>query len=100
MEIYRVIITPLAQEDIISIAKYLCGFSIEIALRYYDLIDEAITSLETMPYRCSLVQSEKLRKKGYRWLSVRNYTVFFRITKKVVRVERILHSLQEYDAIL
>jgi len=102
MKNYKLIITPLAKGDIAAIVEYLINFSPEIALRYADYIYEAIHSLAKMPTRCSLVRDEVLKIKGYRWTSVRNYTIFFIVddTLDIVRIERVLYSRREYDIIL
>ena len=102
MELYRTAIAPDAETDKENIFRYLSEFSLEIALNYYNDIDEAINSLETMPNRRPLVRNERLRAQGVRWIDVRNYIVFFRIENNpnIVRIERILYSAQEYDAIL
>ena len=102
METYKIILMPIAEKDQKSITHYLNEFSLEIALDYYDAIDKTINSLETMPNRCPLVRNERLREKGVRWIGIRNYIAFFRVEEgqKIVRIERILYSAQEYDAIL
>ena len=102
MELYKTVIAPDAEMDKKNIVRYLSEFSIEIALNYYDLIDETINSLETMPNRRPLVRNERLRAQGVRWIDVRNYIVFFRVENNpnIVRIERILYSAQEYDLIL
>jgi plasmid stabilization system protein ParE len=88
--------------DIEAIVEYLSGFSENIALSYYEYIDECIKSLSTMPKRCPLVRNEELKAKGYRWVSVRNYTVFFIVDDdtNTVRINRVLYSKREYDVLL
>jgi len=102
MKGYKIVDMPLAQADIRTILDYLDTFSLDIALKYAEFFDDAISSLSTMPERCPFVRNESLKAKGYRWLSVRNYTIFFTIDESanVVRIERILYSRREYDVIL
>ena len=102
MKKYKTVDMPLAQADIRDILEYLNTFSLDIALKYADFIDEAINSLSTMPERCPLVRTESLKAKGYRWLPARNYTIFFTIDENAdaVRIERVLYSRREYDVIL
>jgi len=59
-------------------------------------------SLAFMPQRCPFVQDDILREKGYRWLFVRNYTVFFVIDEDndVVDIRAIMYSAREYTALL
>lgn len=99
---YKLYITRKAYEDIDNITEYLKNFSINIADNHNTYIAKTIRSLVTTPNRCSLVKDENLHKLSYRWLSAKNYIIYFRVIedKKIVRIERILHSKQEYDVIL
>jgi len=102
MKKYKIVDMPLAQADIRVILEYLNTFSLDTAMRYADFIDEAINSLSTLPERCLFVRNETLKARGYRWLPVRNYTIFFTIDENadVVRIECVLYSRREYDVIL
>ena len=102
MKKYKLIITPDAKADVASILKYLDMFSHSISSRYSTYIYDSINSLSHMPKRCTLVRDEDLREKGYRWMSVRNFTVFFIVDDNaaIVRIERVLYSKREYDVIL
>ena len=102
MELYKIIVMPDAEKDKENIVRYLSDFSLNIAVKYADDIDETMKTLETMPSRRPLVRNERLRALGFRWIDVRNYIVFFRVENNpnIVRIERILYSAQEYDLIL
>jgi plasmid stabilization system protein ParE len=95
--------TPIADEEINGVVEYLDeNFSSDIAMRYFDYIYETIRSLSIMPNRCPLVRNGELRKQGYRWVPVENYTVYFIVNdeKSIVRIERIMHSSRDYTAII
>ena len=104
MRNFKVITSDDAKIDLADIVEYLSGFSFAIAERYYKEIKEKIRSLSTMPERCSFVAYEPLRKKGYRWLFIRNYIVYFTIhkigTKNTVVVRRVLYARRDYTALL
>ena len=102
MQEFNVVFSETADNDLEDIAEYLSNFSPNIARRYYDEIMVKTLSLAFMPHRCPYVQDDVLRKKGYRWLFVRNYTVFFVIDEinNVVDVRAIMYSGREYTALL
>ena len=64
----------------------------EVVIKQYDRIAEAILSLEEMPERIKLMDSEPERSKGLRPLLVDNYTVFFVAKDDVVYIARVLYS--------
>ena len=105
MQKFKVVTTDDAELDLDDIVDYLSGFSYAIASRYYTEIKEKIRSLSTMPDRCSFVSYEPLRKKGYRWLFIRNYTVYFTIhesenSESTVVIRRVLYARRDYTALL
>ena len=99
-EKYRVKIYPEAKRDLQELIDYLNGLSPEAALRYYDEITEKISSLSQFPERCPRPRNLMLAAKGYRFLVVRQYLVFFVIQEKEVQIRRILFSRREYESIL
>ena len=102
MQEYNVIFSNTADKDLEDIVEYLSNFSPNIARRYYDEIMVKSLSLSIMPQRCPFVRDETLRDRGYRWLSIRNYTVFFVIDeiRSIVDVRAIIYSGREYTALL
>jgi plasmid stabilization system protein ParE len=99
---YSVILSESAEEDLDDIVEYLSNFSPTIARRYYDDIMTTSLSLSFMPQRCSFVRDERLRNKGYRYVFIRNYTVFFVIDEQncIVDIRAIMYSRREYTALL
>lgn len=101
---YSVDISEPAEEDLLSIAKYIASqFSApETALEMMEHLETAMLSLSHMPERYPLVKDERLAQLGYRKLSVKNYIVFFSIDEKnkVVDVERILYGRRNWIYIL
>jgi len=93
---------PSAEHDIKTITDYLKGFSYNIAVEHNKYIWKIIKTLSTMPNRCALVRDDFLKEQGYRWISARNYTIYFTVKeeKNLVRIERVLYSKREYDVIL
>lgn len=100
MEQYKIRIYKKAQSDLEEIVAYLNQFYSETAIKYYDLIISEITKLSNNPKRCALVREEVLRWKGYRYLLVVNYIVFYVVKDGTVQIRRILYNKQQYKDFL
>ena len=100
MDKYKVKIYPAAQMDLNDIVSYLNTLSPQAAIRYYDLLVEKIGSLAEMPERCPFVRNIALKVKGYRYLIVENYLVFFVVKGDTVQIRRILYNKRQYKGLL
>ena len=100
METYKVKIYPAAKQDLLEIIDYLNTLSREAALRYYDLLTEEIASLATMPERYPRPKDLALAAKGYRYLAVKNYLVFYVVSGDTVQIRRILYVHRDYLSLL
>lgn len=100
MERYKVKIYPSAQQDLRDIVDYLNTLSPSAALRYYDKLTEEIASLSTMPERCPRTRDLALAAKGYRYLIVENYLIFYVVSGGTVQIRRILYGRRDYRALL
>ena len=100
MEKYNVRIYPTAKKDLLDIIDYLNTLSPDAALRYYDKLTTEITTLADMPCRCPKPRDLALAAKGYRYLIVENYLVFYVVEGDVVQIRRILYAKRDYKALL
>ena len=100
MAIYKIKIYPTAQQDFRDIIDYLNTLSPDTALRYYDLLTEKIASLAQSPARCPHPRDLALTAKGYRYLIVQNYLVFYIVNGDTVQIHRILYNRRNYSALL
>ena len=100
MEAYKVKIYPAAKQDLLDIVDYLNTLSPEAALRYYDLLTEQIASLSYMPERCPHPKDLALTAKGYRYLIVEKYLVFYVVAGDTVQIRRILYGRRDYSPLL
>lgn len=100
METYKVKIYPTAKQDLLEIIDYLNTLSREAALRYYDLLTEEIASLSTMPERYPRPKDLAMAAKGYRYLVVKNYLVFYVVSGDTVQIHRILYGRRDYLSLL
>ena len=94
MKQYEVWISDKAYDDMDAIYNYIADTLLEpiIAAKQYDRIADAILSLEQMPKRIKIINSEPERSKGYRPLYVDNYTVFYIVKTDTVHIVRVLYS--------
>ena len=69
-------------------------------MKYYDLLVEEIASLSKMPERCPRPKDLALAAKGYRYLIVKNYLVFYVVVGDTVQIRRILYARRDYSALL
>lgn len=100
MEQYKVKIYPAAEKDLLDIIDYLNTLSPQAALHYYDLLTEQISSLSSMPERCPHIKDLTLAAKGYRYLVVENYLVFYIVNGDTVQIHRILYGRRNYLSFL
>ena len=100
MDVYKIKIYPTAKKDLQEIIDYLNTLSQQAALRYYDLLIAEIESLSQMPFRCPKPRDIALAAKGYRYLIVENYLVFYVVARDTVQIRRIFVRQAELCAAL
>lgn len=100
MERYDVRIFPTAQQDLMDLIDYINTLSKEAALNDYDKLVSEIASLSTMPERYPRSRDLALAAKGYRYLVVGNYLVFYVIVGPAVQIRRILYAKRDYKQLL
>ena len=97
---YKVKLYPTEEQDLLDIINDLNTLSSEVALQYYDLLTEQIASLSSMPERCARSRDLILAAKGYRYLILKKYLVFFIVAEDTVQIHRILYGRSDYRSIL
>ena len=100
METYKIKIFPTARQDLEEVIGYLNTLSPDTALKYYDLLVEEIARLSNMPERCPKPKDLALAAKGYRYLIVKNYLVFYVVVGDTVQIRRILYARRDYRSLL
>ena len=96
MENYKIKIFPRAKQDMEEVIDYLNTLSPDVALKYYDLLVEEIAGLSQMPERCPRPKDLALAARGYRYLIVKNYLVFYVIAGDTVQIRRMLYARRNY----
>ena len=100
MDRYSVKLMSRALRDLDGIYDYIANTLLEpgTARDLSERIENAILSLEMMPYRCPERKQGAYAHRGYRQLFVENYTAIFRIdeAKKTVIVVTVRYSPSEF----
>ena len=100
MEQYEIRIFPTAKQDLLDVIDSLNTLSRDSALKCYDRLVSEIASLSTMPERCPRPRDLALAAKGYRYLVVGNYLVFYVVAGNTVQIRRILYARRDYKKLL
>ena len=100
MENYKIKIFPRAKQDMEEVIDYLNTLSPDVALKYYDLLVEEIAGLSQMPERCPRPKDLALAARGYRYLIVKIYLVYYVIAGDTVQIRRILYARRNYKGLL
>ena len=87
MKQYDVKISHTALSDMEQIYSYIADRLLEpdTAMGQYNRIAEAIQSLDILPERCALGESEPERTQGLRQMLVDNYSVFYIVARMPCR---------------
>ena len=100
MDHYNVNFTPQALADLDQIYTYISYALLEpqTASRLLNRIENAVLSLEQMPYRCPERSRGIYAYQGYRQLLVEGYTVIFRVdeNEKKVLIVTVRYSRSKF----
>jgi toxin ParE1/3/4 len=90
--------TPIAVDDMDEIFSYISKDNIVGAETLLKKITEGITRPAEFPNIGSVLSEEKynLINRGYRFIVIQPYLVFYRIIDNTVIIHRILHSRRVY----
>jgi len=94
MKRYEVLLSEKASKDMEDIYDYIAKILLapDTAANQYDRIADAILTLEEMPDRIRIMDSEPERSKGFRPLVVDHYTAVYVIKNDKVYIVRVLYS--------
>ena len=97
---YRILRTDKANDQLYSILQYIAedSGSVELALKYLDVLEAEIRKLETTPHMGSRPRFSILRKQGYRVLIIRRHLVFYKSDdeRQEVIIYAVVDSRQQY----
>lgn len=97
---YNIIRTDKANDQFYDIINYIAedSCSVDIALDYLNMIEEAIMGLEKLPYMGSIPRYSILKKQSYRVLVVERHLIFYKVNEveKIVIIYAIVDGRREY----
>ncbi|MCD8295623.1 MAG: type II toxin-antitoxin system RelE/ParE family toxin [Clostridia bacterium] len=98
MSAYQVILSDDAKADLSEISYNILMVSKdkEFAHNYVSKIYEKCLSLSDFPNRGAYPADRKLRGDGYRFLTVDDYLIFYRVNENSVIIVRIINSKRDY----
>lgn len=100
MKVHRVRVLKRAERDLVEIRSYLGREAPDSAGRVVaDLLD-AIESLARPPERGAHPRDEPLRLRGFRFLVLRPYLIFFKVSGRSVWIYRVLHARRAWSRLL
>ena len=98
--IYNVFIEPTAFQEIETSYRWMCdNLTPEVANNWYYELQDAITSLQKFPKRCTIAPEADVIGREIRQLWVgkrRKYRVLFVIEENVIAILHVRHSHQSY----
>lgn len=97
MKKFNVLVSEPAEEDLNRIFDFIvCQTEdLEPALRWLNVAESQITSLEELPERFPQVRQEPWKSKGWRYCVMDKYRLFYRIDGNDVVVTRVMRCSQK-----
>ena len=95
MQTYNLEIPDTVFAELEEQAFYIAQDSVDAALKWYDLMEEKIQTLQTLPARCAVAEESRYVDFEIRQLIVGNYRVLFRIEGTTVKILHVRGSKQE-----
>ena len=96
MKRYKVRVLPAAQRNVKDILRLLTALSPDTARLYHELFAAGFRSLTEMPSRCPPARNANMAERGYRYLLVRQYLVFFLVSGDTVEITHIIDGRSDY----
>lgn len=95
---HKVLYTPAAVDDMDEIFSYISKNNIVAAEALLDRINEGISNLSTFSNMGSVLSEDQypMIHRGYRFIVVHPYLIFYRLIDQSVVIHRILHSRRDY----
>ena len=98
----RLFYSPLSRRDLDDIFDYITN-ELENPSAARDtvaaILDRA-EDLESFPFVGSIVEGLSFTSDEYRFLGVKNYLIFYRVTETEIFIDRILFAKREYHTLL
>lgn len=94
----RVQYAPAAVDDMDEIFSFISQDNVSAAENLLQKLDDQISNLAEFPYMGSVLSEDDfpLLQRGYRFIVVHPYLVFYRVIEDTVIIHRILHGRRDY----
>ncbi|MCL5982405.1 MAG: type II toxin-antitoxin system RelE/ParE family toxin [Firmicutes bacterium] len=92
----KVVMLPVAEQDLAAIVEYLAQFYESTALRQYDRIVKKIKGLPLFPEKYEIYSAGQYRS-AYRRMPVDSYLVFYVVLENTIEIHRILHGRRDIN---
>jgi len=98
MSKYGIRYTETAVEDLDLIFDYISADNRNAALKMHKQLETGIERLADIPLLGIVLPTSDLSlvKRGYRYLVINPYIVFYRISEQEIWIGRVLHSRQDW----
>ena len=97
---YNVRTLPIAERDIDAATLYLVEEEPAAALSFLDGLEQLEERLSDFPASGAPVRDKEYAEKGYRFMMVYRYYVFYIFRDETVWIARVLHSHRDYTKLL
>lgn len=91
---YRIVMLPLAVQDLEDITDYLSQFYASTAIKQYDRIIEKINDIPPFPNKYEEYGKGQYHN-AYHRMVVDDYLVFYVVLDDVIEIHRILHGKRD-----
>ena len=90
--------TPVAVDDMDEIFSYISQDSVTAAETMLERLDRQIAGLAEFQHKGSVLSDEEytLIQRGYRFIVVEPYLIFYRILENTIIIHRILRGRRDY----
>ena len=92
------LLTPLAEDDLLDIARYIANDSPESASRVLNELHQAMTRLARRPFIGH--RRPDLAAEPYRFWPVSSYLIIYRPDTTPLRIIRVLHGARDVRSLL
>jgi len=90
--------TPAAVDDMDELFSFISSDNVTAAEAMLEKLDRQISLLGEFPHSGSILAEDdySIVKRGYRFIFVQPYLVFYRVVDQTVVIYRILHGRRDY----
>ena len=104
MDLYKIIITPDAESDLIELRNYISDVLLarDTARSYIRMIRKEISTLNEMPARYKPVDDEPWHSRGLRRMNARNFAAFFIVIEQegTVFIQNVIYQKRDLPKVL